>query len=110
MSFPHHGDSPMSDDMRKAFEADQQRLRERHQQQREGTTKRAYPEGRLAPDDEGELAFTVEGDEDAQVVKVDFGKPVTWVAIPPQQAVALAQVLIKYARAVSKTPLTVVIH
>lgn len=47
------------------------------------------------------------GPPESGVVVVDFGKGVTWLAISPQDAIALAQSLIKHARAISKEPLTV---
>ncbi|AMV20438.1 hypothetical protein VT03_21245 [Planctomyces sp. SH-PL14] len=101
MSFQHHGDNP--------FEQEQSRLIERLKQQQEGMAKREYPNGRLNASDDGEVAFKIGGDGERGVVVIDFGKPVTWVGMTPQQAVEMAQLMIKNAREVSKEPLRVVI-
>lgn len=55
-----------------------------------------YPNGRLNPADEGALAMAV-GHEKG-VVKLLFPKPVSWVGFTPEQAIDLAQDLIKHAR------------
>lgn len=54
------------------------------------------PDGMTRPDDEGELRFAVGRDKRGNV-QVDFGKPVAWFALPPDQAKALAALLIKHA-------------
>jgi hypothetical protein len=56
-----------------------------------------YPDGKLSPDDEGGLAMGV--GHVAGRVKVTFPKPVAWIALRPQEAVAFAQLLIEHARA-----------
>jgi hypothetical protein len=38
------------------------------------------------------------------LVRIDFGKPVLWLAMPPEQAVALAESLIGHALALKKRP------
>lgn len=50
-----------------------------------------YPAGKLNEDDQGELraAIGVEGDK----LTIHFGKPVTWLALTPEQALGLARVL-----------------
>lgn len=55
-----------------------------------------YPKGKLAPDDEGGLnaAITRQGD----VIRIDFGKPVGWLALYPDEARALAKILIEKAK------------
>lgn len=63
-----------------------------------------HPEGRLTPQDEGAIQFAV-GVKDAKVV-IDFGSPVSWVGMPPEQAMALAQLLVKRAREICNTPFT----
>jgi hypothetical protein len=57
-----------------------------------------YPRGRLNADDEGACAFAV-GHEKG-VVKILFPKPVAWIGMPPEQAIDLAQDLLKHARVV----------
>ncbi len=55
-----------------------------------------FPQGKLNPEDEGELAITVRI-EDGNV-RIDFGKPVAWLAMPPKMAIDLAGSLIRYAK------------
>ena len=64
-----------------------------------------HPRGKLTPDDEGAIAFAI-GDQDGKVV-IKFGTPVAWMGMTPEEAVTLAELLIKRARAVSKVPLKV---
>lgn len=56
-----------------------------------------HPEGKLTPGDDGEIAFAV-GVKDGKVC-IDFGVPVSWFGMPPHQAMDLAEMLIKHARA-----------
>lgn len=69
-----------------------------------------FPDGRLKASDEGELTFLI-GEEHHNVM-VRFGKPVTWLAMTPEQAVSMAQLLIGKARVVARRqgkPLVVVL-
>ena len=43
-----------------------------------------FPEGRLNQDDEGEIAIAICADHGNVVIQ--FGKPVAWLAMPPEQA------------------------
>ena len=54
-----------------------------------------FPKGKLNEHDEGELAMAV-GRKDDNIV-IDFGSPVTWFALPPKQARAFAELVIKHA-------------
>lgn len=54
-----------------------------------------FPRGRLSPTDEGGIKFAVGGKDG--VVIIDFGKPVVWVGMPPEQARQLAESLVKHA-------------
>lgn len=54
-----------------------------------------FPEGKLTPSDEGELQFGITNNN-GQVI-VNFGKPVAWLGMQPQQAVALADALMRHA-------------
>ena len=49
---------------------------------------------------EGELNFAI--GERWENVFIDFGSPVAWLAMPPEQAVAFAELLIKKARYVAR--------
>ena len=57
-----------------------------------------YPQGRYGRHDEGELHFGVARDSYGNV-RVDFGKPVAWMAMPPETAIQLAHLLLKLAGA-----------
>jgi hypothetical protein len=55
-----------------------------------------HPKGKLNEDDEGGLicAISIEGDK----VRIDFGpKPVAWLAIEPDEAIAFATTIIDRA-------------
>ena len=55
-----------------------------------------YPDGSLGRTDEGELTMAVSVDTYGNV-RLDFGKPVAWMAMPPALAISLAQLLLKHA-------------
>jgi hypothetical protein len=57
-----------------------------------------YPKGSLGPHDEGELRMAVAKDSQGNV-HVNFGKDVSWFAIPPEQAIELAKLLLRHAGA-----------
>lgn len=108
MSFQHHNEG-MSPEMRKLFE-DEQASRQRFSDQVAGRAKRSWSDGRIGPTDDGDLAFAIGPHPDKELVVIDFGKPVEFVAMPPQQAVEMAQALIKYARAIATEPVTIRLH
>ena len=108
MAVQHHNEG-MSDDMRKRFE-EQKAARERFDDQVAGRAKRVWSDGRIGPTDDGDLAFTVGPHPEHELVLIDFGKPVTFFAMPPQLAIELAQCLIRQARAISTTPLKIVLN
>jgi hypothetical protein len=56
-----------------------------------------YPQGKLNDDDEGELCIAVAADKAKQVVVVDFGKPVHWLAMPKANIIEFANILIAKA-------------
>ena len=94
MGFPHHGSR------------DESELIKRWHDQLEGRAKRAYSEGRIGATDDGDLACAINTDYQHGKIIMDFGKPVTWLAMTPKDAFAWAQQLIKRAREISKEPLT----
>lgn len=59
-----------------------------------------FPEGKLTKTDEGSIQFSI-GEKGGKVV-LDFGTPVVWVGMNPQQAADLASTLLKHARAVGR--------
>lgn len=70
-----------------------------------------FPDGKISPNDKGEIQFAIAGDRERQLVHVDFGeKPIAFLSMTPAEAVGLAQVLIQKARETSRDPLRVVIN
>lgn len=67
---------------------------------------RKWPNGRLSADDDGELQIKVGSDNEKEVVALEFAEDAKWVAMTPQQAIGLAELLIKHARRVTKKPIT----
>jgi len=59
-----------------------------------------FPEGHLTESDEGEIKFAV-GYKDGKVV-LDFGGPVAWMGMHPDQAKELASLLLKWANTVTR--------
>lgn len=57
-----------------------------------------YPEGSLGPHDEGGIQMAVAHDSKG-LVHVNFGKDVSWFAVPPAQAINLAKMLMTHAGA-----------
>ena len=57
-----------------------------------------YPNGRLNKDDAGALAVAI-GHENGAVT-IQFPKPVAWIGFTPEQAVDIANTLLKHAREV----------
>lgn len=66
-----------------------------------------HPAGMYGPNDEGAIQFAIGHDQQNGKVTLDFGTPVTWMAMEPEQAVHLAQHLIQHARKATKKPLKV---
>lgn len=61
----------------------------------------SYPEGQLTKTDEGAIQFAI-GAKDGKVV-IDFGTPVHWLGMTPQQAADFASLLLKRAREVGRS-------
>lgn len=56
-----------------------------------------FSHGQVEPTDEGDIKIAVARDKDN--VRIEFGKPVAWLAFPREQATALAKLLFKHAGA-----------
>lgn len=69
----------------------------RHDRRKVGATGR-FPDGSMGPHDEGELQFGVAKDSQGNV-HINFGKDVSWLALPPEVAINLAKLLLKHAGA-----------
>lgn len=63
-----------------------------------------YPHGKKYEDDEGELAIRIAVDPAAGVVRIDFGKPIQWIALEPAQALGLAELIARKASALLVPP------
>lgn len=55
-----------------------------------------FPRGKLNEDDEGALNTAISHGQG--VVRIDFGKPTAWLAMPPDLAVEFASVILMHAR------------
>jgi len=55
-----------------------------------------FPEGQLTKADEGSIQFAI-GEQGGKVV-IDFGTPVHWVGMTPQQAADFASAVLRRAR------------
>lgn len=102
MGASHHGHQPS-----KNPELDS--LMKRFIQQVEGRAGREYPGGRIGPDDEGSLACAIAADKAHGRVRLDFGKLIAWFSVTPEEAVALAELLIAKAREATDRPLVVTV-
>lgn len=98
----HHGKSPFHD-MPPPDDGVFEKLRELTKEEFFGATGE-HPKGKLTPDDEGEIRFAV-GAENGKVI-LNFGTPIAWVGMEPEQAIALASSLIDWARKASDRVLT----
>ena len=55
-----------------------------------------YPAGKMSPYDEGAIRLAV-ADDGRGNVRIEFGKPVAWLAMPKEQAVEFALVILRNA-------------
>ena len=59
-----------------------------------------FPESQLTKTDEGSIQFAI-GEKDGKVV-IDYGTPVHWIGMTPQQAAEFASLIMKRAREVAR--------
>ena len=64
-----------------------------------------YPQGMLNPDDEGALKIAVS--EEKGNVAIHFGKPVSWLAMSPQQIRDFAITLLRMATKIDGVKVTI---
>lgn len=55
-----------------------------------------FPQGKLNKDDEGEIRLAI-GHENGKVI-IDFGKPVAWIGMNPQEAIEFAAMIFQHVR------------
>jgi hypothetical protein len=99
----HHGSEPFDAEEPKRFEEVQKRNKLMRDLLSTTGFKGAlgeFPEGQLTKTDEGAIQFAI-GEKDGKVV-IDFGTPVHWVGMTPQQAAEFASLLLKRAREVGR--------
>ncbi len=60
----------------------------------------AFPQGKLTKQDEGSIQFAI-GEKDGKVV-LDFGTPVAWIGMTPQEACDIASALFRRSREVGR--------
>lgn len=56
-----------------------------------------FPQGKQNANDQGELRVAIGIDLPNNVVRMDFGKPVAWLSIGPDEARQLALLLLRHA-------------
>lgn len=56
-----------------------------------------FPQGVLNDDDQGALQMGIRRDKEDGLVHLEFGRPVAWLALPPELAINLARSLLKAA-------------
>ena len=99
----NHGNQPFpfDDEDKPEFQKRQERVRELLTSAAEFRGALGdFPEGMLCKTDEGAIQFAV-GDKDGKVV-IDFGTPVHWLGMTPQQAADFASTIFKHARLVAR--------
>lgn len=58
-----------------------------------------FPEGKISPDDAGEIAVGILADSERRLIHFNFGnKPIAFMSMSPEQALEIAKALIKQAR------------
>lgn len=57
-----------------------------------------FSQGSLDEDDQGDIKIGIAFDPSNGLIRVDFGKPVAWMAMPPSQAIALANAILQKAK------------
>lgn len=71
---------------------------ERFFAQGEGKAKPSFPDGQISGDDEGELAFAMTIDQKGRLLRVDFNKPVIWMAFDRDSAAKLRDKIDEFLR------------
>jgi len=61
-----------------------------------------FPRGQKYPDDEGAFELRIAADKEQGVVRIDFGKPIRWMAFEPPHALELADLITRKARQIAE--------
>ena len=78
----------------------EQELRNELMEQINDKAMRKWPHGRSGPDDDGQLIFAVAYDPEHRFVLIQFGKPVAWMALKPEEAIEFASCILRKANTV----------
>jgi hypothetical protein len=54
-----------------------------------------FPRGKLNKDDEGGLKIAIH--QEGDVVRIDFGKKIAWIGLPPTEAITFANIITSHA-------------
>jgi hypothetical protein len=96
----HHGPNPFAPDEGPEFLNRQKLLRDLLNTTSFRGAIGDFPHGKLTKDDEGSIQFSI-GERDGKVV-IDFGTPVHWLGMTPQQAADFASGILKWAHSVGR--------
>lgn len=66
------------------------------EKQRREPDNRTYSEGKIHPNDEGDIAFRIAADPERNVIVLEFAKPVLWIALPPALAKQLSETIARH--------------
>lgn len=61
-----------------------------------------FPYGKASSDDEGELRLAIGSDIANGIIRIEFGKPISWLGLPSHQARELAKLLMDKADEVDR--------
>ena len=56
-----------------------------------------FPRGKLCPEDKGELAVGLAIDEEKGIIVMQFGAPMDWIGMRPDEATVFADTLLNLA-------------
>jgi hypothetical protein len=59
-----------------------------------------FPHGKITPQDEGELNFGI--GRDKHYIHINFGKPVIWFSMTPEDALKVASSIVEHAMAIKR--------
>lgn len=99
----HHGPSPFdgdNDPQKPVFQKRRELMRELLNTTGFRGALGDFPAGAISAQDEGAIQFAI-GEKDGKVV-IDFGTPVHWMGMTPQQAADFASTVLKRARLVGR--------
>jgi len=79
------------------YSPEEQAAQRRMLQEFLGNAKPRFPQGRINPDDQGEIAFAIGTDETRKVVVLRFTKSVDWLGLDRASALRMAELIKSHA-------------